>query len=752
MMFRFWLVSFSSFSGVTLSTMAWTTTLHRSSRSLCAGGAAAASRATAFRKSRPGARPRSSALRRGSSAPSSRLHGYQTFLRQDRREDEKIRVSYFTDVEGDKLYLDRYVDNSRVLTWRTAAQAGRGGGARAPRDPHSLSRYRAGGAAPFPYERRIDFADDRSLLVFGGDLWDKGGHDLYVARQLLDLRRRHPERVLWVLGNRDLNKLRIGQELGAPPPRAAGAAGAGERGAVAVPAHPGLLWFRGSGRVGDPDGGARTLPSMEPGERLRWILGRTMGSPQAMEHRRQELAWERRGCREDQLEAGARNATGRDDPEEEGGISDLDVVRSYQESCHPDGEMGQFLAGGLLAARVGPLLFVHGSLPLTQDAMADAQAQARGAATHGAGNRSIWDDLTFCMPWINRTHHDYGPEHACATASDLGVHTIEDWLDAVNRFARAAVGAWKKDIAQLEEAPPCSDASTDASKQNIWAYRAGYGHGRSHSGHYYSDLIQYGQGMLPDGKRNPTVVYNSFTPQGMPTSFLPRETGDDDDAEGRSRRAWDVATCTREFFQRSQIRLILTGHKPQGDMPSPIRVDASSWIVCADTSYSGDTKWFHDARNATTPAARARRQQGEEELRARRTRSNLGRGTARSFRGDAAVSEVLVELSGGTLALHSVLYHGVLSDGTAYESLNLVAPAEGGTAAGAAASDAASASVGGRAPAAMVPEPAHSPHDGHWWTKGICRDGAHVYYAGEGYDVWNYLVPPAGAANRTHNK
>ena len=109
---------------------------------------------------------------------------------------------------------------------------------------------------------------------------------------------------------------------------------------------------------------------------------------------------------------------------------------------------------------------------------------------------------------------------------------------------------------------------------------------------------------------------------------------------------------------------------------------------------------------------------------------------------------MLVKLSSGTLALHSVLYHGVLNDGTAYESLNLVAATEGGTT----ASDATSASVGGRAPAAMVPEPAHSPHKGHWWTKGICRDGAHVYYAEEGYAVWNYLVPPAGAANRTHNK
>ena len=93
---------------------------------------------------------------------------------------------------------------------------------------------------PFPYDRCIDFSSPNGMLVFGGDLWDKGGYDLYVARQLLDLKRRHPHRVLWVLGNRDINKLRILQELGLP--------------GRPVPPHPGLTWFRGTGRVGDPDG------------------------------------------------------------------------------------------------------------------------------------------------------------------------------------------------------------------------------------------------------------------------------------------------------------------------------------------------------------------------------------------------------------------------------------------------------------------------------------------------------------------
>jgi len=86
-------------------------------------------------------------------------------------------------------------------------------------------------------------------------------------------------------------------------------------------------------------------------------------------------------------------------------------------------------------------------------------------------------------------------------------------------------------------------------------------------------------------------VYNSFTPEGMPQSFIPSLEQDDEKANSSS--SSDIATYTKEFFERSSIRLILAGHKPQGDMPSPIRIDHSSWVICADTSYSGDTIWFH---------------------------------------------------------------------------------------------------------------------------------------------------------------
>ena len=652
-----------------------------------------------------------SSNRAASSDSSTRLYSYQDFLTQEKH--STILVSYFTDIEGDKFYLDRYVDNSKILKW--IANNKRTDPGETPSQAFSMYSYPECPPTSFPYDRRIDFCNSNSILVFGGDLWDKGGFDLYVTRQLLDLKRRYPDRVVWVLGNRDINKLRMTQELGLP-------AKSTPSSKVSVPYHPGLTWFRGSGRVGDPEG---PLPSMDPGNRLKWILGNTMGSPDAMEHRRQELLWERRGCHEDSSKSINGN-------EAKNSISDMDVVRSYQESCHPFGEMGQFLSEGLLAARVGPILLVHGSLPLTKDTMAEAK--------ENQSKTSIWDDLTFCMPWMNQTHHDYGKHHQFSTASDFGVKTIEDWLEVVNEFCVTNVQAWKNHIVEIEQnfehngqsEEIFDDRHEEESKDAIWAYRGGYGNGPSYSGTFYSDLVQYGMGMIPGGKKNPTVVYNSFTPEGMPTSFLPPK--ESMNGANYVQDSSDVATCTREFFERSTLQLILTGHKPQGDMPSPIKVGQSSWVICADTSYSGDTKWFHDHRNVTTPEKMERRQLLQE-----RKRSNLGRGDSISFRGETAVSEVLVELSKGATFLESIRYHGVLSDGTEYESVDLL---------GADSEDFDQnsteyiGSVGQVAPTSMVPDPSNSPHEGRWWTKSICRDGSRLYYAGEGYQIWNYIVSP----------
>jgi hypothetical protein len=543
-------------------------------------------------------------------------NSFENFLKK--RQD--VVVTYLTDVEGDKAYLDRYVETSKVLKFVESSSSSE--------DDTSL----------LPYDKCIEFTQDNAMLVYGGDVWDKGGFDLYVIRQLLDLKRRHPDRVVLILGNRDINKLRILQEIGVSNTK--------------LPKHPGLLWFKGTGRLGDPDSNP---PPDDAIERLQWMLGQTMGSPNAFDHRKNELIWENKDSGKE--------------------ITDEDVVESYQRSCHPKGELGQYLSQSQLATKLGPLLFVHGSLPLTKEVLAEANKNSQ---------ESLWDDLTFCMPWLEPGE----------SAKDHGVTTIDEWLDALNQFCSDRVQDWKEEIARIESSGRSS---------TIWAFRGGYHYRPS-----YSALIQYGLGMTPERKQNPTVVYNSFTPNGMPHSFYP-------DAEDGP----DYFKYTREFFDRADIQVILTGHKPQGDMPSPIRIDSSSWILCCDTSYSSETIWYH--KNNTSAATTSE------------PRTNLGRGNAVSFRGDVAVSEVLLELTNGggssKTTLESVRYHGVLSDGTEYETLNLLDNVNNST-------------IGQAAPEHLVPSELDSPHQGRWWTKSIFSDGSHLFHAGEGFHVWNFVSKP----------
>lgn len=563
-------------------------------------------------------------------------------------------VTYVTDIEGDKAYLDRYVQRSKVLTFISTPPPIICTTTSLPGDDDEKPKL------VFPYTQCIEFTDPRAMLVFGGDIWDKGGYDLYTIRQLLHLQQRYPNRVIFLLGNRDVNKLRILQELGIHE--------------AVTPHHPGLRWFQGTGKVGDPSSPA-TLPPKNSAQRLQWMLANTMGSPDAFEHRRRELQWERSGASDDTA-ADATTAAA-----DSNTVTDQEVVDSYRRSCHPKGELGQFLSHGLLICRLGPLLFLHGSLPLLSEHVVETEAE----------KSSVWDDLTFCMPWLPPGE----------TARDHGVTTIEEWMTALNRFGHDKVEEWKTDISRIE-----AMGGTDDAKEPMWAQEAGYGYGPS-----YSDLIQYGMGMLPNRQKNPTVIYNTFTPSGMPERFFQ----DSDEPH--------MVQATKTFFDRAAVQVILAGHKPQGDMPSPIRVDDSAWILLADTSYSGETIWHHHDDDDNDDDENEREMVGRPSSSSCR-RTNLGRGESLSFRGEVAVSEILIHVKGETL--ESLTYHGVLSDGSEYESVNLMTHGKNTT-------------IGQAAPEHLVPSEFDSPHQGRWWTKSILNDGSHLFHAGEGFRIWNFL-------------
>lgn len=142
---------------------------------------------------------------------------------------------------------------------------------------------------------------DGARFVFGGDAVDRGPAGRRVVATLLAAKRRQPEQVVLLAGNRDLNKLRLARELtGAPPSRA-------------------------------PQG----LPRPEL---LRWILAKTMGAADAFAMRQQELA-----------------ALGE-------AASDDDVVDSYVADVETGGLMLDYLQRAQLAVALGETLLVHGGI------------------------------------------------------------------------------------------------------------------------------------------------------------------------------------------------------------------------------------------------------------------------------------------------------------------------------------------------------------------------------------------------------
>ena len=94
--------------------------------------------------------------------------------------------AYLTDVEGNYDYFCKYVEISKVVKW-----------------------------ADEQTKNKIKFRQAHTMLVFGGDSQDKGIGDIRFTKLLLDLKAQegNEDRVQFIIGNRDANKLRFASEL-----------------------------------------------------------------------------------------------------------------------------------------------------------------------------------------------------------------------------------------------------------------------------------------------------------------------------------------------------------------------------------------------------------------------------------------------------------------------------------------------------------------------------------------------------------
>eukprot|EP00913_Durusdinium_trenchii_P000149 g134.t1 len=214
---------------------------------------------------------------------------------RDARGSSRSELPYVTDLEGNLEHWERFIELSQVLH-------------RAPDGSIILQ--------------------ENAHFVFGGDAVDHYPGDLQILDDLLDLKRRYGERVQFIVGNRDVNKLRLPFELSEAfienwP----------------LKEHPGVYWL--------PTKRPRDVLSEEiletnaPTEHLKWtgFFG-TLGAGNAFESRRAELK-RKDGCLG----------------------TDEEVLQSFVKEASPGGRLFEYLTLAKLAVQIGDALFVHGGLP-----------------------------------------------------------------------------------------------------------------------------------------------------------------------------------------------------------------------------------------------------------------------------------------------------------------------------------------------------------------------------------------------------
>lgn len=223
-----------------------------------------------------------------------------------------FRLGYVTDVEGHLDYFEQFVAHSNVLDKVEETST----------------------------NDRLDLKlREGCYFIYGGDSVDKGPGDIRLCRALVSLKKRYPDRVFLLVGNRDLNKLRFSAELSGkdmersiddiPPPHW-------------DPSAPTLRAYLEG--VAKTKGLATAKDVNTRVERLKYMLKHTLGCPDTFEFRRQELAILNGNC----------------DVED---ISDDQVLENFvHEVEHPEGSLRQYLENANVAAIVGNTLFVHGAV------------------------------------------------------------------------------------------------------------------------------------------------------------------------------------------------------------------------------------------------------------------------------------------------------------------------------------------------------------------------------------------------------
>eukprot|EP00933_Yihiella_yeosuensis_P019765 TRINITY_DN15964_c0_g1_i1.p1 TRINITY_DN15964_c0_g1~~TRINITY_DN15964_c0_g1_i1.p1 ORF type:complete len:395 (+),score=78.89 TRINITY_DN15964_c0_g1_i1:29-1186(+) len=360
-------------------------------------------------------------------------------------------ISYITDVEGDLELWHRSIEISKIL------KRGEDGA--------------------------LELLDGMQF-VFGGDVIDHGPGDLRILDDLLALKQRYPDRVHFIIGNRDINKLRIPFELSADHIEA-----------WPLSKHPGVYWLPEEKRPSNVLE-AKDVAENCPISRLRWILQHTLGAPKAFESRREELSRKAGGA----------------------AIDDAEVMQSFVNYAQPGGAIFEYLKLAELAVLIGDVLIVHAGLPRSGE--------------------------TWCPGWVPGIPPQEGVP-------------LRKWVAALQDFKASAL---------QEILNPSSSPRSPSPDFEAWSMKGGYDHSQPGS-----SMLQYMMRDMPDGSRQPSIVYNGWL-------------GDD-------YQPLVPDKPLLEWLEEGGIRHVLSGHLPHGDSPLVRRLSEGISAISADISYAKEVGW-----------------------------------------------------------------------------------------------------------------------------------------------------------------
>mmetsp|Transcript_5981 Transcript_5981/g.8457 ORF Transcript_5981/g.8457 Transcript_5981/m.8457 type:complete len:568 (+) Transcript_5981:250-1953(+) len=255
-------------------------------------------------------------------------------------------IEYVSDIEGNWEYFTSLIERSSVIQFDRIDNGNKGkqntnnNNIEANNtdddddNPTSTCRY-----GDFDENYSLSLAPN-TMLVHGGDSPDKGPGDIRVVKALLQLKRKYPDRVFLICGNRDINKLRFMSELHDTEVNTS-------TDIYWDPKAPTLSEYRKKNPPPDHTS-SEAVASARAVSKLKWILECTMGSQTTFETRRMELNT-------------LKNVGGGDSDV----TDDDEVLQSFRDSVNPSGDdpwMLEYLRYGQLMLIIGDCLFVHGGI------------------------------------------------------------------------------------------------------------------------------------------------------------------------------------------------------------------------------------------------------------------------------------------------------------------------------------------------------------------------------------------------------